>query len=1307
MPSKWTRIATVMVAVGSLLAVDGAAEAGAFASSGTPARSAALGTAAAVKPTPVSEAADVVSARLAARAQGSRVEVTSLQDETSTTWVNPDGTLTTEAHGGPIRFRDRSDPQGAWRDVDLTMAPVPDGTVAPKGHPLGLSLAGDSKAAGGAQKGTGRTDLAVAKQGKGKRGQNRGVTFGWEGSLGAPVLSGATATYREVKPGVDLVVDVRRTGYETHLVVKSRGALNGLRKASTDVVSWQIPVQTDGLTARAEKDGSVSFVDADGQVTSFVPAPVAWDDKIDPHSGNRASESPVAMTIVQQGPGRAVLALTPDQDWLFSPDRVFPVTIDPTYASGKMTTISDAYVSSAYPTSNYRSSTELRVGTYNGGGDKQRSFLQFDFSGYKNLDIVSASLSLYETWSYSCTATPFYVYASGATDGSVTWNTQPGVGSQHGALTTAKGYSSSCAAGRVSVPITSLMSYWSGNAYSTGWLRLSASESDSYGWKKFSSLQTTDDPYITFTYNRKPNAAATPDLGGTADGANSFTLPGTSTTQLFTKDSTPRFYSSATDPDASQVAVTFEVHSTTSSPSSATLVSSCTTGLGASGARVYCSPTTALAENTTYYVRAAVKDDRGLWNGTWSPWRTFYTLWSAPPAPKVRCDRGYTTGMWTDADPAGTVTCSITAAGVAGTYKAPGYLDVVVDGVAQARLAVTPTNDWTVVHKTVTFAPTARGYHEIKVTGISRSLTVSPQAVYGFGWGAASLTSPAAGTASSGTVRVTAGGPPKGTATTVTAKTRWRVAGAGNETTGWTDAASGPVTVTPSGTAAAAYTGVFDLTSAVREAGATADLPTRTPVRLDVQVCFTYTGASTSTQCTWSQSRVTVTRLPHAFGAGYPTADTGLGQVALFTGEVALDATDVSVPGYSGDITLSRSHVSFAGDQTVTGWPADAVTGVFGPGWTASLEGGQAGLAGLQVVDNTGVDGSIAFVDGEGEPLVYANPADTRSYPTGGSVVYGAATQDTDAAAVKLTVTGTGTATRLTLTEDDGTATTWAPLATPSTAGTTWRPDTISEPGQSGKTTFGTDGTGRITRIVAAVPDGMSGTACPTSGALARGCRAIDITYATSTTATATTPGDVAGQVKAVSAWLWNPAASAMAQTTVATYAYDSSGRLVQVRDPRTTLGTDYTWDDASTRIASVRASGLAETKLSYNSGKLTQVSREAPISGQPDVTTARYVYGVATSGAGLPTLTAGAVAAWYQQQAPAIGYAVFGQDYTGPVSGTGVDWSYADLFYVDAFGSTVNTASYGAGAWQVTAADFDTSTTGNVTRQLTATATA
>jgi RHS repeat-associated protein len=1252
---------------------------------------------------------DVVSARVTARTQGARVEIESLRDETSTTWVNPDGTMTTQAHGGTIRFKGAN---GQWRDVDLTMAEATDGTVAPKGHPAGLSLSGASKAAGGSAKGDTETDLAVARQGKGKRKQDRDVTLSWRGGkLGTPALSGTTATYKNVKPGVDLVVDARRTGYETHLVINTASALAALeRAAKTKPLSWEIPVKTKGLSPRSEADGSVSFVDVDGQVASRVAAPVAWDAVVDEKTGNRVNESPVAMTVTQNGSGKAVLTLTPDQDWLTSADRVFPVTIDPTYASGTSIASFDSYVSSAFPTATYSTSTELRVGTYNGGGDKYRSFLTFPITGGIGAkDVVSASLSLYEFHSYSCTAKPFYVYSAYGGTSATNWNNQPAAPSLYGSLTAAKGYSSSCAAGRVSVPITSMIQSWAASGSSAGGLRLSASETDSYGWKKFYSVETSTDPFISYTYNRKPNVATTPTMDPAY--TPSYVDPRDGLTYLFTSDSAPRFYSKATDPDGSTVSVTFEVHSSTAG-TAASKVSSCATGYGASGASVYCSPTTVLANNTYYYARAAVQDDRHLWNGAWSAWTKFGTAYNAPPAPTLSCP-GYADGAWTDNAPSVDIACTIKATGVANDWSTPGYLDLTVDGVAGPRQKITPTNDPTVVATTVTIPKTSNGSHIITATTVSRTLKTTSKTL-AFGWGGASVSVPTVGTASSGNISVKAAGPPRGTSASVTGKVQWRLAGIADEATGWTDVAAPVVISAPSSTTPVSWASSLDL----RDLAASA----RVPALLDVQVCFIYAGVSTP-QCTWSQSPRSIMRLPHAFGSGYPTSDAGPGQVALFTGEFNTSATDVSVPGYSGDLALSRSHTSFDGDGTVEHWPTDPATGVFGPGWTASLQGPEAGAAGLQVIDNTRQDGTIVLVDEEGEPLVYQTPTKNRAYKvtvTGSTKSpYLPATSDTTAVAADLTITNAtataGTSMLMTLTEEDGTATTWAPVSYSTSADTDWVPVSVQEPGQVGKTTFvpAADGSGRVVRIIAPIPPNAAGTSaavtCSPTAALVKGCRALDIGYATATTATAMIPGDFTGRVKLITATLWDPATSAMVTTTVASYKYDMSGRLLNVTDPRTSLGTDYTWDDNSTRLTSIKSTGLAAFRLSYDTTPgaphLASISRDNAAGSGIAVILSRYNYAVSLSGAGLPDLSAtvdpitNKVFPWYQDSKPVTGYAVFGADYTGAVSGAGADWSRAALQYADAQGYTVNTATYGAGAWQVSSTDYDAK--GNIVREL------
>lgn len=76
----------------------------------------------------MTEAADLVAARVSAKAQGRRVEAISERTEFLTTFVNPNGTLTTDASSAPVRFRDET--SGAWRPVDLTLREV-GGQVVP------------------------------------------------------------------------------------------------------------------------------------------------------------------------------------------------------------------------------------------------------------------------------------------------------------------------------------------------------------------------------------------------------------------------------------------------------------------------------------------------------------------------------------------------------------------------------------------------------------------------------------------------------------------------------------------------------------------------------------------------------------------------------------------------------------------------------------------------------------------------------------------------------------------------------------------------------------------------------------------------------------------------------------------------------------------------------------------------------------------------------------------------------------------------------------------------------------------------
>ncbi|MDU6927176.1 MAG: hypothetical protein E6375_00905, partial [Dermabacter sp.] len=214
--------------------------------------------------------------------------------------------------------------------------------------------------------------------------------------------------------------------------------------------------------------------------------------------------------------------------------------------------------------------------------------------------------------------------------------------------------------------------------------------------------------------------------------------------------------------------------------------------------------------------------------------------------------------------------------------------------------------------------------------------------------------------------------------------------------------------------------------------------------------------------------------------------------------------------------------------------------------------------------------------------------------------------------------------------------------------------------------------------------------------------------------------GKSAQRLVKVSAVLFDPASKQMVTTPVTTYTYDSLTRLSSVTDVRSGLKTTYTWDGSSTRIKTITPSGLAGYTMTYASNPdasiptmvVKNVQREGQTADVPAVQVASIVYDIATSGDGLPDLSREGVKAWvkdtegspeFEAQVPVKGYAVFDSDH--PVNAlvgkdvSAADLQYASLSYINADAYTINTATFGAGAWQMDATWYDTK--GNVVRTL------
>ncbi|MQA36053.1 DNRLRE domain-containing protein, partial [Modestobacter roseus] len=237
-----------------------------------------------------------------------------------------------------------------------------------------------------------------------------------------------------------------------------------------------------------------------------------WDARTDPRTDQPVAVRDIGLTIenttdahsaTSAAASDATLTLTPDAGFLTDPTTVYPVTIDPTQTLGAL---GDTFIQKSFG-SNQGGSTELRAGTYNGGGDVARSLLKFDVTALKNRLVQSANLGLFNFHSWSCTKTWTDIREAGDFDpGRVTWSNQPWIGGIVANALAAKGYSSACGPGWVDFNMTGWAQTFADSRNNRPNVMPLAvqvgTETANDHWKKFNSGNAGGNiPALTFTFD--------------------------------------------------------------------------------------------------------------------------------------------------------------------------------------------------------------------------------------------------------------------------------------------------------------------------------------------------------------------------------------------------------------------------------------------------------------------------------------------------------------------------------------------------------------------------------------------------------------------------------------------------------------------------------------------------------------------------------------------------------------------------------------------------------------------------------------
>ncbi|MFJ3933445.1 MULTISPECIES: DNRLRE domain-containing protein [unclassified Streptomyces] len=1196
------------------------------------------------------EAADIPSAKVAARLSGQRVEALSERTETSTTWVNKDGSLTTELASGPVRFEDAS---GGWRDVDVALRES-NGAVEAVAHPEGLRLAGKGgtvpRSLGQAQRADAR-DLVTLGAG------DERITLQWKGGLPAPVLDGTRAVYPEALPGADVVVESTRTGFEQFVEIRRKPA---------DGYTYTLPLKAKGLTAKEQPDGSVLFTDRKNRKRAVMPAPVMWDATVDKVSGEHTRRVPAAMKVVQRE-GAIDLVVTPDADFLADPATKYPVTVDP--STSALSNVFDTYVQQG-ETRDWSTDTELDLGnpgTTNSNGTPRtaRSFISWNTAPIADALVSNAKLSLwnFHSGNTDCKAQSWEVWSTGAASTSSRWTAQPAWTAKKATSTETKGNPGCASApdGWINADVTALAQEWASGKATRGHMGLRAtSETTVAQWKRVNSANAASNvPKLTVTYNFRPKTGTKQEAGPPY-----FSYSGAYTVNTLT----PTLRDTFVDADGDKVNGTFQIFdAATDTQVGSPIVSKYVASGQAASVTV---PAGVLAEGKTYKFRTSPYDGTH-YNSGWSAWKTFTVDTAAPSAPTRIVSTDYPAGQWVKGE------------GQAGTFTVTppngtdhNWLEWSLDGVAWTKVATGGSS----ATKAISVTPPRNGSHTLQVRSVDKADNKSEPAEYLFHAGSGGFVQPAEGERTARRLPLVAEAE-AGKYNAVSFSWRrseadpWTRIPAGDVTSGGTPLTAWPVPLTDGKNAPL----VWNATSTVDPDGT-------------VQIKADFTGPDNA-----SGSTVPLTVVVDRNASGAATDEAGPGSVNLLTGDFTMSATDASAFGLSVTRTASSRTPTEGAAQ-------EGQAPIFGKEWVAgtAAELTESDWSHVRRITDT----AVAVIDSEGEGTHFtANAAKTGWTAEPGAedlTLKGAVTGS-------FTLTDTeGTVT--TFTKPDPQVPTWQVSSTLLDGLTNSTTTVVSHKttyaGQPvARPKYIIAPTSAATAAECAADPATKGCRVleflyPLSTTATEDTFGDKVGQVKSIRLWATEPGAANSKVLSVNSYVydaqgrlrasWNPRTSPVLKTE---YTYDAAGRVTGLTPPGE-LPWTFTY-------------GKAGDAATAGDGMLLKASRSGLKQGTPDTVegtaATSIVYDVPVTGSAAPYKMGTAdVKAWGQLDGPTDATAVFPADsvpasHSGPALAANA-YQRAELHYLGVSGREVNAATPGG---HITTTEYDRF--GNTIRELSA----
>jgi hypothetical protein len=562
---------------------------------------------------------------------GKPVEVTAETTEKSQVFANPNGTFTMRSNPRPTRVKRGN----AWHDIDTTLKVRADGMVAPAMSTTDVVFSNGGTAP--------VIDVADG---------DKKLAFSWPSALPKPVLSGSTATYPEVLPGVDLQVAADVSGFSEVLVVHDAQAARNPALASVNLTAV-----TTGLTLDAGPDGSLNASDTSGKPVFHGATPIMWDS-----SGRTSANGPGEGRVTAMKLGARPRAATrsavdihvqPDQAALTGPEVRYPVYIDPIMSRTK-----DAWVEVTNNGWHYfNDSKEAQVGDCDGWAGcgssawTARSFFQMPTSdldtrnGKKPVIYSGHFYALQVHGAHACTAEPTDLKLAGYINGDTRW---PGTDWDFlGRIASSAG--DQCGGpGMLNFDVQNIVQRdVDENWGSITFLLRAAEENNRFQWKRFDN-----NPTLEVEFSFPPNGP------GDNAVANSVNCNG----KIVTPTATPTLHTTATDNNAPplNLGLWYQVWNAAATTQYAKTTSAVVVASGAKAAW----PVTPALQDGDYAFKTSVENSfpgdstKNLWAGVYSPWLNFTVRASPIPGrPVILPSADYPPGNWgAQAGAPGTIT---------------------------------------------------------------------------------------------------------------------------------------------------------------------------------------------------------------------------------------------------------------------------------------------------------------------------------------------------------------------------------------------------------------------------------------------------------------------------------------------------------------------------------------------------------------------------------------------------------------------------------------------------------------------------